>query len=904
MGTADDDVGLRARCRRALRVHSGRDAVFWSLSALANACASPVDRLPVCLRIILETLVRNCDGVRVTEDDVRTLAAWQPRARRTAEIPFVVGRVVLQDVAGIPLLGDLAAMRGAAARRGLPPAQVSPKVPVTLVVDHALTVEHHGIPDALRLNMTLELERNAERFQFLKWAVSAFSGIRLIPPGFGILHQLNMELLGGCLLESGDVIYPDSLVGTDSHTGMIGALGVVGWGVGGIEAESAILGQPINILTPDVVGVRLAGAMAPGVTATDVVLQLTAFLRSANVVGQFVEFTGNGVDALNVPDRATIANMAPEYGATLGFFPFDHRTRRYLESVGRDPADIDALETYLRVQGCYGATDPTVVGYTRVLDFDLFAVRPTAAGPKRPQDCVLLSEMKARFDEILRAPVAEGGYGRTVAGTPAHRAESYNTSRRATDGDVLIAAITSCTNTANPHLMLAAGLVAKHAAALGLSPKPWVKTSLAPGSTVVAKYLKAAGLQQHLDALGFAIVGFGCATCVGNSGPLDPDIEREVLENGVIACAVLSGNRNFEGRIHPAVRAAYLVSPPLVVAFALAGTVSIDFEREPLGFTRDGDAVYLRDLWPSTDEMAAVMTEADQPALYRNAYTADLAAGNSMWARLQAKSGLLFEWEASSMYILEPPFFRAASLMKSSLRSFEAARALAILDDSVTTDHISPIGPIPPDSAAGIYLRNHGVPVERFNTYGARRMNHEVMVRGTFASPRLRNAMVDRDGGFTTHQPSGHVLSIFDAATRYADEHIPLVVVAGAEYGTGSSRDWAAKGTRLLGVRAVIAESFERIHRSNLVGMGVLPCELPKDVSTRSLSLNGTERFSLTGLDDAVEPRQTLSLVIERTDGSRHRVPVLLRVDTLAELGYARAGGLLPSMLASYGKAA
>ena len=887
-----------------MRMEGGTQVEFWSLAAIGEACSSRVERLPMCLRIVLESLARNCDGVRVTEEDVRRLAAWQPTAARTTEVPFVVGRVVLQDVAGIPVLGDFAAMRAAAVREGVAPELVSPKVPVTLVVDHALTVEYHGSPEALEQNMRLELERNAERFTFLKWAVSAFGGIRLIPPGMGILHQLNMEWLGGCLLHSERAVYPDSLVGTDSHTGMIGALGVVGWGVGGIEAESAILGEPIYFLTPDVTAVHLTGSMSPGITATDVVLQLTRELRAAGVVGQFVEFIGEGVGRLSVPDRATIANMAPEYGATMGFFAFDVQTRRYLEGVGRARDDVDALETYLRLQGCYGAPDPETVAYTRVLGFDLSAVRPCLSGPRRPQDTVLLADVKASFESVLHAPTANGGYGRPTANAAGDRSEVGSTLRRMADGDVVIAAITSCTNTANPHSMLAAGLLAQRAAALGLQPKPWVKTSLAPGSIVVAKYLQVNGLQKALDELGFAIVGFGCATCVGNSGPLDPEIERKVVDDGIVACAVLSGNRNFEARIHPAVRATYLASPPLVVAFALAGTIAIDFEREPLGTSADGNPIYLRDLWPTPDQIARVMVQAEDPALYREAYSRPIAAPSAMWSLLRAKSGRVFEWDPSSTYIVEPPFFRNPELTGSNLRPLGGARALAILGDSVTTDHISPIGTIPPESAAGLHLRAHAVPVDRLNTYGARRMNHEVMARGTFANLRLRNTMVGREGGFTIHQPSGDMMTIFDAAARYATERTPLVVIAGKEYGMGSSRDWAAKGTRLLGVRAVIAGSFERIHRSNLVGMGVLPCELPEGVSARSLSLDGSERFSLPDLSESVQSRQQLSLMIERANGDRQIIPVTLRIDTAAEMRYVREGGLLLSMLASFRKAA
>jgi aconitate hydratase len=875
---------------------NGNKRSFYSLRALEQHGIGPVSRLPVSLRIVLESLLRNCDGKRVTEHQVRALANWRPNAKREEEVPFTVGRVVLNCAAGIPLLGDLTAIRGAVKRMGYPAESVGPKVPVDMALDHTLTVDYHGTPDALARNMELEIKRNHERFRFVKWAMQAYQGIRLMPPGWGILHQLNLEFLAPGYLEKDGVCYPDTLVGTDSHTCMIAGLGVVGWGVGGIEAEAAVLGQPVYFLTPDVVGVHVTGTLRHGVTATDLVLHVTEMLRKAKVVGQFVEYFGEGVKNLTLPDRATISNMAVEYGATIGYFPVDEQTCRYLLQTGRPAGHVRAVEAFYRAQGCFGAAREGEVDYSRVLQLDLGAVEPNVAGPKRPQDRIPLREIKTRFESTLVQPVAGGGYGKAAA-----RSRSGG---EVDHGDVVIAAITSCTNTSNPGVMLAAGLVAKKAVERGLKTKPWVKTSLTPGSTVVSKYLEATGLQRYLDRLGFALAGYSCGTCVGASGPIDAALERAIAEKDVIACAVLSGNRNFEARIHPAVRAAFLASPPLVVAFALAGRVDIDLAQEPLGSNGEGEPVYLRDVWPAAEELQQALEVAANPAFYRETYSADAASRNPLWKTIPQATGEMYPWESDSSYIKEPPFLDE-ELRKSTLTDIGRARALAILGNSITTDHISPIGSIKSTSPAGLYLQKLGVVPADFNNYGARRMNHEVMVRGTFANVRLKNLMVPGvEGGVTVHQPSGERMSIYDAAVRYRSERVPLIVVAGEEYGTGSARDWAAKGTRLLGVRAVVAGSFERIHRSNLVGMGVLPCQLPAGTTAASLGLDGSETFDLIGLDDDVKPGQTLTLVVHRADGRSDEIAVTLRLDTPAEVDYVRHGGIMPYVLGGITKAA
>jgi aconitate hydratase len=887
-------ASLHSLCRIEADLGPGKKGYLYSLPALEQRGAVRISRLPVSIRVVLESLLRNCDGKMVTEEHVRDLAGWQPNAPRTTEIPFVVGRVVLNCMAGIPLLGDLTAMRGAMSRKGHSPAAVEPKVPLDMTLDHSLTVDYHGTADALQKNMQIEVDRNRERFSFVKWAMQAYKGIRFVPPGFGILHQINLEFFAPGLLSKNKTWYPDTLVGTDSHTGMIAGLGTVGWGVGGIEAQAAVLGQPVYMLTPDVVGVHVTGQLPAGVTSTDLVLHVTEMLRQAKVVGKFVEFFGEDVAKLTVPDRATISNMSPEYGATVGFFPVDAQTIAYLRQTGRPEAQVKATEAYYKLQGCFGPVKPGELDYSQVLKLDLTTIQPNVAGPKRPQDRIALASLKSKFESLLKAPVSDGGYGKSDA---VARSSEFDARKAAGNGDVVIAAITSCTNTSNPGVMIAAGLIAKKAVERGLTTKPWVKMSLAPGSRVVSEYLNASGLQDSLDNLGFKLVGYSCTTCFGASGPIDADLEKSINDRDAVTCAVLSGNRNFEARIHPSVRAAFLMSPPLVVAFAIAGRVDIDMAKEPLGNGKDGKPVYLKDIWPTQEELANVLRTAASPDQYRAVYSMDHAVANPFWEGVARITGDQYAWSADSTYIKEPPFLEA-KFTESCLREFKGARALAVLGNSITTDHISPIGSIKASSPAGLYLQGLGVKPADFNNYGSRRMNHEVMVRGTFANVRLRNMMVPGvEGGVTTHQPGGEQMSIYEAAMRYAAEKVPLFVIAGEEYGTGSARDWAAKGTRLLGVRAIVASSFERIHRSNLVGMGVLPCQLPAGVTAATLKLDGRERFDLTGLDANAKPRQSVTLVIHRPDGTQDHVALTLRLDTPAEVNYVRHGGIMPYML-------
>ena len=877
-----------AKVRSEIELPGLGPLTYYSLPRLKEAGVGDPMRLPVVLRVVLESLLRHCDGRRVTEEQLRALATWQPNAERVEEIPFTVGRVALNCAAGIPLLGDLSAMRSTMDRQGLPPGALQLAVPVDMALDHTLTVDFHGFRDARLRNMELDIQRNHERYQFVKWATQAYDGIRLFPPGAGILHQLNLEFLAPGILVKDGVCMPDTMVATDSHTCMISGLGTVGWGVGGIEAQGAILGQPICFLMPDVVGVEVNGELAEGVTATDLVLYVTQMLRKAKVVGQFVEFHGEGVSKLSVPDRATIANMAPEYGATIGYFPIDEQTIKYLRQTGRAEDRVLSTELYTRAQGLFGAPKAGEIAYSRLLQLDLRDVRPSVAGPKRPQDRIDLSDAGDAFCELLVKPEAEGGYGRH---RPGPRADGFR------DGDVVIAAITSCTNTSNPSVMLAAGLVAKKAVKLGLAPKPWVKASLTPGSLVVSRYLEEAGLQEALDTLGFAVAGYSCATCVGASGPLDAILEDQISSSNGVACAVLSGNRNFEARIHRSVKASFLASPPLVVAFALAGTVDIDLTRDAIGTGADGRPVFLGDLWPTSEEMDGAMTLAADSAFYREIYASDFTAGNPYWADIRNETGEVFPWDEGSTYIKEPPFLEA-EMRADVLRNIDGARALAILGNSVTTDHISPIGSIGRDGVAGTYLSGQGVATRDFNNFGSRRMNHEVMVRGAFSNARLRNLMVPgREGGITRHFPSGEEMTIYDASVRYHDEGVPLIVLAGEEYGTGSARDWAAKGTRLLNVRAVIASSFERIHRSNLIGMGVLPCRFPAGETAQSLGFDGSDVFSITGLEGNVRPRCRLMLQVRKTSGETREIPLVLSVDTQVEIDYLRAGGMMPFIL-------
>ncbi len=863
---------------------------FHSLPALEAAGIGRISRLPVSIRIVLESVLRNCDGVKVTEAHVRQLANWQPNAERTEEIPFTVARVILQDFTGVPLLADLAAMRSAAARAGKDPKKIEPLVPVDMVVDHSIQVDAYGSKDALDLNMKIEFERNRERYQFLKWGMQAFDTFKVVPPGVGIVHQVNMEYLARGVMDKAGVYFPDTLVGTDSHTTMINGLGIVAWGVGGIEAEAAMLGQPVYFLTPDVVGVNLKGHAKPGITATDIVLTITEMLRKAKVVGKFVEFFGEGAASMSVTDRATIANMAPEYGATMGFFPVDEATCQYFAATGRSPEQVDTLRAYYQAQNLFGIPRAGDIDYSQVLELDLSTVEPSVAGPKRPQDRIELKQLKAAFAGLMDKTVADGGYGKGAAALRRDNQSGGDTPIR--HGDIAIAAITSCTNTSNPGVMLAAGLLAKKAAAAGLKPPAHVKTSLGPGSRAVTEYLNKAGLMDALEQVGFSVVGYGCTTCIGNSGPLKPEIEQAIADHDLVVASVLSGNRNFEARVHQAVKANFLMSPPLVVAFALAGRVDIDFDKEAIGTSKDGQPVYLKDLWPSNDDIAAVMSTATDAAAYRKIY-ADVGADNPLWDAVPAPTGAVYQWDTASTYIQEPPFFVNGKTTGASIRG---ARALAIFGDSVTTDHISPAGGIKPTSPAGLYLTEHGVAKADFNSYGARRGNHEVMMRGTFANVRIKNLMIPgSEGGITLKD--GAQKAIYDAAMAYQRDGIPLMIFAGEEYGTGSSRDWAAKGTNLLGVKAVVAKSFERIHRANLAGMGVLPCQFKDGVDAASLKLDGSETFDLEGIESGITPQQDVTLVIHRANGNVERVAVKLRIDTPIEVEYYNKGGILPFVL-------
>jgi aconitate hydratase len=939
--------------REAFPVGPGVSGSFYSLPRLERDGIGPISRLPVSVRIVLESLLRNLDGRHVRERDVVELANWKPTAERTAEIPFVVARIILQDFTGVPLLVDLAAMRSAVERMGKDPALIEPLVPVALVVDHSVQVDYWSTPAALRLNMETEFKRNRARYEFLKWGTHAFHGFEVVPPGVGIVHQVNMERLALGVVERDGVYFPDTLVGTDSHTTMINSMGIVGWGVGGIEAEAGMLGQPVYFLTPDVVGVHMAGRVAEGVTATDVALHVTEMLRRAKVVGKFVEFHGEGAASLAVTDRAPIANMAPEYGATMGFFPVDEETCRYLSATGRSEERVRAFRSYYQAQGLFGMPREGDCDYSSVLELDLGDVRPSVSGPRRPQDRIDLPELGRVFRELLVKPAAESGYGKSsdtlsrrfatrigadetspekprVGGgrqehgpvfagktetNPLTEMEMVNSRPSPTrveevpeeslpsapvdlgHGDVLIAAITSCTNTSNPSLMIGAALLAKKAVERGLSVPAHVKPSFAPGSRVVTDYLQRSGLQTYLDRLGFNLVGYGCTTCIGNSGPLDPRVEETVTSHDLVTASVLSGNRNFEARIQQSIKANFLMSPPLVVAFALAGRVDLDLTSDPIGRDPTGRNVYLRDLWPTSAEIQAAAIGAVDPESYRRLY-GSAAVENPLWDEIQAPTGEVYGWDSSSTYIQEPPFFEKLSMTPAEVSDVLGARALAIFGDSVTTDHISPAGAIKKTTPAGLYLQERGVAPEDFNSYGSRRGNDRVMTRGTFANVRIRNLMVPgEEGGVTVHQPHGERMSIYDAAIRYQSAGVPLLVFAGQEYGSGSSRDWAAKGTRLLGVRAVVARSFERIHRSNLVGMGVLPCQFPEGVSAVGLGLDGTESFDLTGLEGGVPPRGEVRLTIRRVGGDTEEVPLRARIDTAIESDYYRHGGILPYVL-------
>jgi len=860
----------------------------------------------VSLKILLENLLRREDGKTVRAEDIEALRTWLDRRHSVHEIAFLPARVLMQDFTGVPAVVDLAAMRDAVRRMGGDPRKINPILPVDLVIDHSVTVDAFGSPDAFRTNVAKEFARNRERYRFLRWGQRAFDNFRVVPPGTGICHQVNLEYFATVVCSAASarepLAYPDTVLGTDSHTTMVNGLGVLGWGVGGIEAEAAMLGQPISMVIPDVVGFRLTGALREGTTATDLVLTVTELLRRRGVVGKFVEFFGPALEHLTLPDRATIANMAPEYGATCGFFPVDGETLRYLRFTGRPPEHIALVEAYAKEQGLWHSADAPAAAYTELVELDLSTVEPSLAGPRRPQDRLPLSGVARHFDAMLPDLCGLRAGGSVAAHTatrdfPDGEAPVPGKDFGLRHGHVVIAAITSCTNTSNPSVMIAAGLVARNAVERGLRTRPWVKTSLAPGSQVVTDYLRAAGLQPYLEELGFHLVGYGCTTCIGNSGPLDEAIARAIEEHGLVAAAVLSGNRNFEGRIHPQVRANYLASPPLVVAYALAGSVRLDVARDPLGTGADGKPVYLRDIWPSEHEIRAAVDSVLTPEMFANRY-ADVFRGEEQWQALEAPSGLTFEWDETSTYIRRPPYFDDVPETPPPTDDIEGARALVVLGDSVTTDHISPAGSIKTGSPAGAYLLAHGVQPPDFNSYGSRRGNHEVMVRGTFANIRLRNEMVpDRTGGFTKHMPEGTILPIYDAAMQYCREGVPLVIVAGKEYGTGSSRDWAAKGTRLLGVRAVIAESFERIHRSNLIGMGVLPLQFPDGVDRRTLGIDGTELFWITGLRGGLRPGIEVHLTVRRADGTERSVPLRCRIDTAEEAIYYAHGGILPYVL-------
>ena len=888
---------------KEFKIPGSRKGKFYSLPALEKTLGVNISRLPVSIRIVLESVLRNCDGNKVTEEHVKQLANWSPTATRVDEIPFVVARVVLQDFTGVPLLADLAAMRGVASKMGKKPKNIEPLVPVDLVVDHSVQIDHFRDKNALDLNMKLEFQRNNERYQFMKWGMQAFDTFGVVPPGFGIVHQVNLEYLARGVHNKDDVFYPDTLVGTDSHTTMINGIGVVGWGVGGIEAEAGMLGQPVYFLTPDVVGVNLTGVLREGVTATDLVLTITEMLRKHKVVGKFVEFFGEGTESLSLTDRATIANMAPEYGATMGFFPVDDATIEYFKGTGRSKQEIDAFEAYFKAQNLFGVPKAGEIDYTSVVTLDLGTVAPSLAGPKRPQDRIEIGNVKATFSELFTKPVAENGFNKKTDDLDAE----YETSNgiKIKNGDVLIAAITSCTNTSNPSVLLGAGLLAKKAVEAGLTVAPHIKTSLAPGSRVVTKYLEAAGLLPYLEKLGFGVAAYGCTTCIGNAGDLTPEINEAIVKNDIVASAVLSGNRNFEARIHPNIRSNFLASPPLVVAYAIAGNVMKDLMTEPVGKGKDGRDVYIGDIWPTSAEIAKLMKFAMNAKTFKENYADVKNAPGKLWEDIKGvATGEVYNWPQST-YIAEPPFFQDFDMQpKGAAAGITGARALGVFGDSITTDHISPAGSIKESSPAGKWLLENGVLKADFNSYGSRRGNHEVMMRGTFANVRIKNLMIPPkedgsrvEGGLTIHQPSGEQMSIYDAAMKYINDGVPTMVFAGEEYGTGSSRDWAAKGTQLLGVKAVVARSFERIHRSNLVGMGVLPLQFLGDDSVQSLGITGIETFDLVGLEGDIKPQQQVTLAITRANGEKQEVKLLLRIDTPIEVDYYKHGGILPFVL-------
>ena len=935
---------------REFNLTKNQNVKFYSLTALEEFGFNKISRLPVSIRIILESVLRNYDGKKITKAHIRKLAEWQPNAARIDEIPFIVARIILQDFTGVPLLVDLAAMRSVAKRMGKDPKIIEPLVPVDLVVDHSIQIDHYGNKQALDLNMEIEFSRNNERYQFIKWGMQAFETFKVVPPGVGIVHQVNLEYLARGIHQKNGVVYPDTLVGTDSHTTMINSIGAVGWGVGGIEAEAGMLGQPVYLLTPDVVGVNLTGRLRNGVTATDLVLTITETLRKLNVVGKFVEFFGEGTKLLTLPDRATIANMAPEYGATMGFFPVDDTTIKYFKETGRNNEEITAFQSYFKAQKLYGIPCKGEIDYSYEIELNLSLIAPSVAGPKRPQDRIEIGNIKSQFSQLLTNPVIKNGYAKKIANLGkrypvyVNQREIINTDIKDKDrhqdhlrsdknknlskiiadyslpnniknsirqinnsidighGDILIAAITSCTNTSNPGVLITAGLLAKKAIEKGLSVKRHIKTSLAPGSRVVTEYLTVTGLLSYLEQLGFNLVGYGCTTCIGNSGPLEEIIEETVVKNDLVCSAILSGNRNFEARIHSNIRANFLASPPLVVAYAIAGTMLIDLMTEPLGTGSDGNPVWLGDIWPSSEEIDALMKFATNAKMFQELYS-NLANSHPLWNNLPSVMGQVYDWPEST-YIAEPTFFHNFSMQPvrpNNHGEIINARVLAIFGDSVTTDHISPAGAIKDTSPAGKYLLEHNITKENFNSYGSRRGNHNVMIRGTFANVRIRNLMIPgSEGGITIYQYANkdrnEQMSIYDAAMKYIAEGIPMIIIGGEEYGTGSSRDWAAKGTQLLGIKVVIAKSFERIHRSNLIGMGVLPLQFKSGDGAESLCINGSEQFNIINLND-IRPQQDVTLLIRSKNGAQRKVKLLCRMDTDIEIDYYTNGGILPYVL-------
>ena len=874
--------------------YAGKTGKYYSLPALEKAGLGKISRLPVSLRVVLESALRNCDGKKITEAHLKNMAGWKTNAKRSEEVPLVVARVLLQDMTGVPLVVDFAAMREAAKAMGKNPEIIEPLCPGHLIMDHSVQIDNYGTPDALRKNMEIEFKRNRERYQFLKWSASAFKTFQIIPPGNGICHQINLEYVSQVVWQKDGMFYPDSLVGIDSHTTMVNGLGVLGWGVGGIEAEAAMLGQPMYFLEPDVVGVHLTGKLADGVTATDLVLKIVHLLRETKVVGKFVEFFGEGAASLPVPDRATIGNMSPEYGATCGFFPVDDVSCEFLKMTGRGNV-VPAVQAYWKAQGMYGMPKQGDIDYSQVVALDLSTVKPAVSGPRRPHDRLDLPEIGSKYRELMGKSFTDGGYGK--GNELGKRVPTAVSGVDVGHGDVLISAITSCTNTSNPGVLLGAGLLAKKAVEKGLKPHSRVKTSLGPGSLAVTEYLKNSGLLPYLEQLGYYVAGYGCTTCIGNSGPLDAHIDEAVSKNDVVAAAVLSGNRNFEARIHQNIKANFLMSPPLVVAFGLAGTINIDMSKDPLGTGKDGKPVYLKDIWPSTQEIGAVMRFATDPEMYRKLFSA-FGEGNPMWDEIPSSVGATYRWDEKSTYVRLPPYFEGFSMKPGKVGDVKGARVLGIFGDAITTDHISPAGGIRATAPAGKYLQDHGVKVPDFNTYGARRGNHEVMMRGTFANIRIKNLMVPgTEGGITLHQPSGEQTSIYEAAMRYKQDGVPSVVFGGDEYGQGSSRDWAAKGPQLLGVKACIVRNFERIHRANLVFMGVLPLQFKPGTTAQTLKLDGSEVIDITGIEKGITPMQDVTMTITRKDGSKDSVPLTLRIDTPIEVDYYQHGGILPYVL-------